>query len=130
MRRLSGFLALSGLVWLGGLIGLDALDGGPQAWPTTLATWAAPVIAVGTLVTFLTKTMRQAAVSLAILWLLTVAVALVLLSAAFGASLLTANVALLYVSIPYTAWLVFPLVVTAYLRDGERRRSGDVRSGQ
>ncbi len=55
MRRLSGFLALSGVVWLGGLIGLDALDSGPQTWATTLATWAAPVAAAGTLAVFFTN---------------------------------------------------------------------------
>jgi len=32
------------VVWLGGLIGLDALDGGPQTWLASLATWAALVI--------------------------------------------------------------------------------------
>ena len=130
MRRLSGFLALSGVVWLGGLIGLDALDGGPQTWLASLATWAAPVIAAGTLAVFLARTVRQAAVCLAIVWLVTVAAAFVLLSNGFGASLLTANAALLYVSIPYAAWLMFPLAVSAYLRDGERRRTADLRPGQ
>ena len=129
MRRLSGFLAVSGVVWLGGLVGLDALDGGPQTWSPSLATWAAPVIAAGTLAVFLSRTMRQAAVCLAIVWLVTVAVAFVLLSQGFGASLLTASAALLYVSIPSVAWLMFPLAVSAYLRDGERRRAGDVRPG-
>ena len=47
----------------------------------------------------------------------------------FGASLLTVNAALLYVSIPYVAWLIFPLAVSAYFRDGERRRGADVRPG-
>jgi hypothetical protein len=31
---LSGFLALSGVVWLAGLVGLDALDGNEQTWLT------------------------------------------------------------------------------------------------
>jgi hypothetical protein len=40
--------------------------------------------------------------------------------APFGASLITANAALLFESIPYVAWLMFPLVATSF--PGDRAR--------
>lgn len=120
MRMLSGFLALSGVVWLGGLIGLDALDGAELTWLSTLAAWGAPVAAAGVIATFFARTMKQAALFLAVLWLVVVAAGFVLLSVMFEASLITLNVALLYVSIPFAAWLMFPLVAHAYLRDPAR----------
>jgi hypothetical protein len=64
--------------------------------------------------------MRQAALFLFIVWVLAVAALFFVLSAAFGASLITANAALLFASIPYVAWLMFPLAAHAYLRDRGR----------
>jgi hypothetical protein len=120
MRRLSGFLAVSGVVWLGGLLGLDALDGSEQTWLSTLASWGAPLVVAGTIATFLARTMKQAALCLTALWVLAVAACFVLVSIMVGASLIALNAALLYVSIPYVAWLAFPLVANAYLNDPAR----------
>jgi len=120
MRMLSGFLALSGVVWLAGLVGLDALDGNEQTWLLSLATWGTPVVVAGTLATFFARNTRHVVVMLVGLWLLTVTVWFFFLSAMFEPSLIIANAALLSVSIPYVAWLMFPLVAISYRRGGAR----------
>lgn len=117
MRQFGGFLALSGAVWLGGLLVLDVLDGEGVTWLFTLATWGAPVVVVGTVATLIARTRTQVTLVLTALWLLTATVAFVGLSASLEPSLILANAVLLYVSIPYVAWLTFPLVVASYLAD-------------
>lgn len=117
MRMLSGLLGLSGLVWVGGPVLLNAMDGGTQSWPLALATFGSPVVIAGTAATFLARTATQVVRSLAVLWLIAVTVGSVSLADSSGPSLAAAGAAVLFVTLAFALWLLFPLLVFSYVRD-------------
>jgi len=117
VRMLSGFLGLSGLIWVGVPLLLDAVDGGTQSWPLALATYGGPVVIAGTVATLLARTAGQVVRRLSALWLVAVVVAFIAMANSSGPSLAAAGAALLFVTLAHGLWLLFPLLAYSYLRD-------------
>ena len=117
MRMLSGFLGLSGLIWVGVPLLLDAVDGGTQSWPLALATYGGPVVIAGTVATFPARSAGQVVRRLSALWLISVVVAFVVIARASEPSPVSAGAALLFVTVAYGLWLLLPLLAYSYVRD-------------
>ena len=105
------------MIWVGGPLLLNAAAGGAQSWPLAVATFGGPVVAAGTVATFLATTAAQVVRRLAALWLIAVVGGFVVLALASGPSLEAAGAALLFLTLAYALWLLFPVLAYSYVRD-------------